>query len=66
MILKQYTQRCKHSIKDRTVSVSLMDLADNLESKADWLMKHLRSQEWINGGEAEGWFNAIMTITASP
>ena len=57
-VLQQYAQRCRHNVSGRTVSLPLLKLADDLEGKADWLMEHLRRQEWIDGGASEGWFNS--------
>ena len=56
-ILKQYMDLCRHNISGRTVKVSVDSVAQNLVSKAEWLMKHIREQEWIEGKE-EGWFNS--------
>ena len=56
-ILERYTRRCIHNVSGRTVRVSFQELAENLEIKADWLMEHLRRQEWISDGE-NGWFNS--------
>ena len=56
-ILERYTRRCIHNVSGRTIRVSLRELADNLEIKADWLMEHIRRQEWISDGE-NGWFNS--------
>ena len=56
-VLERYTRRCIHNVSGRTVRVSVQELAENLEIKADWLMEHLRRQEWISDGE-NGWFNS--------
>lgn len=56
-ILERYTRRCIHNVSGRTVRVSFQELAENLEIKADWLMEHIRRQEWISDGE-NGWFNS--------
>ena len=56
-VLERYTRRCIHNVSGRTIRVSLRELADNLEIKADWLMEHIRRQEWISDGE-NGWSNS--------
>ena len=58
MLLKEYAQQCRHNVSGRKIYVPLLELADNLEGKANWLMEHIRSQEWIDGGESTGWFNS--------
>ncbi len=57
-ILADYADRCRHNISGRHISVSLLDLAADLDRKADWLMEHIRTQEWIEGEDGEGWFNS--------
>ena len=52
--LSEYLRSCYHNISGNTVKVSVEDLARKLETKAEWLMNHLRSQEWLD----EGWFNS--------
>ena len=57
-ILSDYTSRCRHTVSGKSVRLSLSSLAVNLIRKANWLMEHLRSQEWIEGTDGEGWFNS--------
>lgn len=56
-LLSRYAARCRHTVSGRHVRVSLPELAENLEEKADWLMNHIRRQEWIVDGK-DGWFNS--------
>ena len=56
-VLERYARRCLHDISGRTVRVPLAELADGLDARADWLMEHIRKQEWL-GNEEEGWFNS--------
>ena len=56
-ILDRYTRRCRHSVSGETAEIPLSRLAEDLEGKADWLMAHIRAQEWIVDGE-DGWFNS--------
>ena len=57
-ILSDYTSRCRHHISGRRIKIPLSALAENLIQKADWLISHLRTQEWIEVGKDEGWFNS--------
>lgn len=57
-ILSEYMHQCRHKISGRCIDISLSTLAVNLIQKANWLMEHLRSQEWIDGPNGEGWFNS--------
>ena len=56
-VLERYARRCLHDVSGRTVHVPLAELADGLDARADWLMEHIRKQEWL-GTEEEGWFNS--------
>lgn len=57
-ILTDYTSLCKHNIAGKRISFSLSSLAVNLTQKATWLMDHIRTQEWLEGTDEEGWFNS--------
>ena len=57
-ILTQYAARCAHQVSGKQVEVSLAELADGLEQKADWLTGWLQKHEWIDAGTAEGWYNS--------
>lgn len=57
-ILNTYAASCKHTVSGDLAEISLVALAEDLEKKADWLMEHLRRQEWLSVGEGEGWFNS--------
>ncbi len=64
-ILGQYAERCRHKVTGRRFTVSLCKLADGLERKAEWMMEHVRSQEWIRDGE-DGWFNSYYDNSKRP
>lgn len=57
-LLAAYTDRCSHSISGNRICFSLQALASNLTEKAMWLMQYLRTHEWLEGTEGEGWFNS--------
>ncbi len=57
-ILSDYSARCRHNISGRRISLSLSVLAVDLIQKANWLMEHLRAQEWIDIDSERGWFNS--------
>lgn len=57
-ILSEYASLCRHKISGRRIAISLPSLADSLICKANWLIGHIRAQEWIDGGAKEGWFNS--------
>lgn len=55
--LKEYTKRCIHTVSGKTILVSIEKLIEDLEGKAEWIMKHIREQEWITDQDEKGWFN---------
>lgn len=57
-LLTDYMSRCRHRISGKRISLSLSSLAMDLVQKANWLMDHLRNQEWLEGPDGEGWFNS--------
>jgi len=56
-LLARYFQSCQHNISGKKISLSLTDLAADLQAKSDWLCKHLRMQEWLINSDGYGWFN---------
>ncbi|MDD3660684.1 MAG: cellobiose phosphorylase [Lachnospiraceae bacterium] len=56
-ILDQYVESCKYSVSGRKVVMNLEELCNNLYEKADWIMEHVRTNEWIEADNGVGWFN---------
>lgn len=56
-LLERYTQHVSHQVSGRSITADLKKLAENLRQKAEWMQKHIRETEWIQG-EEEGWFNS--------
>lgn len=57
-VLREYLMACKHDISGKTAMVSVGELIENLNHKADWMMDHIRKNEWIEGKDGDGWFNS--------
>jgi cellobiose phosphorylase len=55
--LTAYFTSCFHTVSGRKTKVPLKELARDLDYKANWLIKHLRSEEWLINSEGYGWFN---------
>ncbi|MCQ2507742.1 MAG: cellobiose phosphorylase [Dorea sp.] len=53
-ILKKYTALVKHEISGEKMVIEANELGRKLREMSDWMMKHIRTQEWLN----EGWFNS--------
>lgn len=57
-ILSNYTRKCLHAVSGRRKVFPLTRLAVNLIQKANWLIGHVRTQEWISDTAGGGWFNS--------
>lgn len=57
-ILKDYLESVRHAVSGEKAEISLETLIGDLEEKADFLMEHIRAQEWLEESEDEGWFNS--------
>jgi cellobiose phosphorylase len=55
--LAAYFASCTHAISGQKTSVQFKDLAADLAAKSDFLINHLRKQEWLVNSEGYGWFN---------
>ncbi len=56
--LRDYLERCRHTVSGKQVQIAARDLARDLDVKADWLFAHLRAQEWLTNREGFSWFNS--------
>ncbi len=55
--LQNYFDVVQHAVSGEKARLLLVDLADDLAQKADWLAKHIRQNEWIQHDSGCGWFN---------
>ncbi len=56
--LNQYVKQCRHQISGARVLLDAELVAQNLDTKAEWIMQHVRENEWVTDGEDNGWFNS--------
>lgn len=58
-LLNGYLKNCGHRVSGKLKKIDITALANALREKAQWVMKHVRSTEWIsNESGDEGWFNS--------
>ncbi len=59
-VLARYTKKCGHIVSGKKKKFEIIELAENLEKKAEWIKEHIRKTEWIDGNNADsnGWFNS--------
>ena len=55
--LNDYFESVRHTLSGNKVRVSLIDLANDLHRKSEWMLEHLRAQEWITNRDGLSWFN---------
>jgi cellobiose phosphorylase len=55
--LKEYFAKVRHAVSGKKAAVAVDDLAADLQTKADWLAEHLRTQEWMCSQAGYAWFN---------
>lgn len=56
--LLKYAASCRHNISGKKAAVDIEMLIEGLIHKADWMMEHIRKNEWVNDGEGNAWFNS--------
>ncbi len=55
--LARYFDSCKHLISGEKISRSLDEISEDLALKADWLIEHIRANEWLQNVDGFSWFN---------
>ena len=56
-VLEEYLHTCEHDTSGEKVEISIEKLTENLRHKSEWLMEHIRKNEWVKDSEENGWFN---------
>ncbi|SFH69357.1 Glycosyltransferase family 36 [Pseudobutyrivibrio sp. OR37] len=56
-ILDSYMDSIENGLSGERVNVSIEKIALLLEHKSEFLMKQIRSHEWVTDGEGNGWYN---------
>lgn len=61
-----YAKACENCTSGGTVLVPIAAICENLEHKAEWMMKNIRENEWISDGTDGGWFNGYYDNNGRP
>jgi len=64
--LELYFEATQHVLSGEKIRLPLTDLADDLMRKADWLLHHIRRNEWVQSGREIGWFNGYYDDDGQP
>ena len=65
-LLMSYAKACENCTSGGTVLVPIAAICENLEHKAEWMMKNIRENEWISDGTDGGWFNGYYDNNGRP
>lgn len=57
-ILQSYEKQCRHQVKGSKILIDAELVAQSLDNKAEWMMQHIRKNEWITDTDGNGWFNS--------
>ena len=55
--LDKYFASCRDTVSGNKISISIDDLVRDLKEKAEWLIGHLREEEWVGDQDGHGWYN---------
>lgn len=56
-VLMNYCETCRHTLSGEKAEIDVLELADNLREKADWMREHIRKTEWVQTKAGDGFFN---------
>lgn len=57
-LLATYAASCAHNISEKKAALDVKTVIAGLYHKADWMMEHIRQNEWVNDEEGNEWFNS--------
>ncbi len=56
-ILQAYFAQTKAKVCAGKTSIDTLSLADNLKAKSEWMMRHIRKNEWLRSGFFNGYYD---------
>lgn len=56
-ILQAYCEKVKYGVTGDQVEVELEALIKDLETKANWMINHIRTKEWLTDNAGYSWYN---------
>jgi len=56
-ILARYFAQTKSGVKGKKINIDCLGLANDLEMKSEWMMGHIRKQEWQKVGFFNGYYD---------
>ncbi len=65
-LLNKYLTLVSHNLSGEKLNVRIDDLVSDLDQKANWLITHIRDNEWLTNQEGYGWFNGYYDNDGEP
>ncbi len=56
-ILDRFYKSCSHTVSGKKEKINIDDVISDLERKGNWIVNHIRTEEWIKNKEGYSWFN---------
>lgn len=56
--LGKYLNTCRHCIRGVQIPFDADALITSLRNKGNWMLTHIRRNEWVTDEESHGWFNS--------
>ncbi|WP_027339871.1 GH36-type glycosyl hydrolase domain-containing protein [Halonatronum saccharophilum] len=56
-LLDQYFSSCERRVSGDKISLSIEEVAADLERKGSWIINHLHQNEWVENTEGFEWYN---------
>jgi cellobiose phosphorylase len=56
-LLNEYYSKVKSFVSGKKITIKIEDLITDLERKGNWIVSHIRKNEWIKNNEGFEWFN---------
>lgn len=56
-LLEAYCKKVGHTVTGNQIEVNIEKLILNLETKANWMIQHIRGNEWVTNKEGYSWYN---------
>lgn len=61
--IEKYFNSCKHNVSGNMLSIPINELIKDIKLKANWMVEHLRKEEWIGDKDSYEWFNGYYDNT---
>lgn len=56
-VLQTYCEKVKYGVTGKEIEVEIDKVIHDLEAKANWMIQHIRKEEWITDRAGYSWYN---------